>query len=645
MMVQPGKTEPADGSTNGAPGGECPLDLREGWNPHEVLRAIDTALGAGVCITDQWGTLVNVSTGWCRIYGVTPEQVLGRSFTLVVPEDARAAAQATHDAFIAGEIEEVPTEWTVQHSDGRPLQIRTGASRFLDHEGKVFKVTTVEDITALRAAQEDAAASQAETQRLTALFTVMLERTTDYIYFKDRKQRFLAASQRLARLTGHAHWRDMLGKTDHDVFTPDLATAYEHEEQRLLDGQTPMLDLREPYVRPDGEKGWVITRKWPLVDEAGAVSGVFGISRDISDMVTYEQAMQRANDLFATAESLTGVGSWDWDIRKDTCSVSENARAILDLPGTTVRGSVLRRCIHPDDWPKVAQAIRTAMTDGTFRVEIRLAARDDGLVRHVQAHGVVMPDQTGQPRTLRGAARDITEMKATQTLKEDIERITRHDLRSPVAATMSGIEILRINQNALSAEQRDVLDMMERSLKRSLNIINASHVLYRIESGTYKPDLRLLDLRTILADVCEDLAPTIDARTATMSIAPGDPVPVYGEPWLCANLFTNLLRNALEALPEQGQTVTITLEASRHQVTAHLTNPGSVPEAIRDTFFQKYATHGKAGGTGLGTYSARLMARAQGGTISLNCSRPGFTTVIVRLPAAKPDIPVEKGSE
>ena len=54
--------------------------------------------------------------------------------------------------------------------------------------------------------------------------------------------------------------------------------------------------------------------------------------------------------------------------------------------------------------------------------------------------------------------------------------------------------------------------------------------------------------------------------------------------------------------------------------------------SIRDRFFEKYATSGKKKGTGLGTYSARLMAKTQGGDIELDSSKPGMTGIVIRLP-------------
>ena len=57
-----------------------------------------------------------------------------------------------------------------------------------------------------------------------------------------------------------------------------------------------------------------------------------------------------------------------------------------------------------------------------------------------------------------------------------------------------------------------------------------------------------------------------------------------------------------------------------------------MPVKIRKQFFDKYATFGKKHGTGLGTYSARLMVEAQKGEISMETSEEQGTTITVTLP-------------
>jgi CheY-like chemotaxis protein len=74
-------------------------------------------------------------------------------------------------------------------------------------------------------------------------------------------------------------------------------------------------------------------------------------------------------------------------------------------------------------------------------------------------------------------------------------------------------------------------------------------------------------------------------------------------------------------------------------VIAEVHNPGEVAPTVRERFFQKYATTKKGAGLGLGTYSARLMARVQEGDLSLETSEARGTTIVARMKSAGPDLP------
>ena len=71
-------------------------------------------------------------------------------------------------------------------------------------------------------------------------------------------------------------------------------------------------------------------------------------------------------------------------------------------------------------------------------------------------------------------------------------------------------------------------------------------------------------------------------------------------------------------------------------VTLTIHNSGTVPEEVRETFFDKYTTADKSDGTGLGTYSAKLMAQTVGGTIEMTTSEESGTRVCVTLPKNPP---------
>ena len=94
----------------------------------------------------------------------------------------------------------------------------------------------------------------------------------------------------------------------------------------------------------------------------------------------------------------------------------------------------------------------------------------------------------------------------------------------------------------------------------------------------------------------------------------------------------NLVQNALEASPTGGNAkIAVHLNATCHIL---ISNQGGVPKQVRDSFFEKYATWDNKSGTGLGTYSSRLIIETMGGTISMS-SDGRSTEISVRMPLAE----------
>ena len=101
----------------------------------------------------------------------------------------------------------------------------------------------------------------------------------------------------------------------------------------------------------------------------------------------------------------------------------------------------------------------------------------------------------------------------------------------------------------------------------------------------------------------------------------------------CSSVFLNLIKNACEASPQGG--VVLIRFYDQTPLKISIVNKGAVPKDIRERFFDKYVTAGKQAGTGLGTYSAKLLTEAQNGQIELAVSdEDNSTTISVMLPKA-----------
>lgn len=213
-------------------------------------------------------------------------------------------------------------------------------------------------------------------------------------------------------------------------------------------------------------------------------------------------------------------------------------------------------------------------------------------------------------------------------LREDVERITRHDLKSPIAVALHGSQALLCS--TLTPTQREQAHMIETAAENALEMINRTLDVYKMEQGTYQPALQVFDLGEMLERVCRQARLAFGAHDVAVGFDKPVDVMCLGEPLLCHSLFNNVLKNAIEASPPGGR-VSVHIAPGYGNLHVMIDNAGDVPPAARERFFEKYAPSDKIGGNGLGTYSIRLMAEVQGGSVSMDTGH-GRTRLTITLP-------------
>jgi len=220
-------------------------------------------------------------------------------------------------------------------------------------------------------------------------------------------------------------------------------------------------------------------------------------------------------------------------------------------------------------------------------------------------------------------------------LHENVEHITRHDMKGPLAGVIGLVQSLA-EDDTMSRGQIGQLRMAEETALQLLDMINLSSELFKIETGRFKLDAKPVKIGDILRRIVEISRTTFAEKHLTIAIdtdMPGgeEEPKALGDAMFCYSLFQNLIKNACEAAPEQSRIAVSLIDGSPLRITIH--NKGAIPVEIRDCFFDKFVTHGKQGGTGLGTYSAKMLAEAQNGKISLEVSDQENQTIItVALP-------------
>lgn len=140
----------------------------------------------------------------------------------------------------------------------------------------------------------------AERERL----RVLIDNLPDRIFFKDRLGKFVVANKGVAEHSGVESQKEIIGKTDFDLYGPELAREYFRDEQTLMQSGEPLLNHEEPSRDASGIIGWTLTSKIPIRNRAGEVVGLVGVSREISEFKKMFEDLSQAKDSLEQALKL-----------------------------------------------------------------------------------------------------------------------------------------------------------------------------------------------------------------------------------------------------------------------------------------------------------------------------------------------------
>jgi signal transduction histidine kinase len=353
-----------------------------------------------------------------------------------------------------------------------------------------------------------------------------------------------------------------------------------------------------------------------------------------------EATLRQKEELLQLAQNLAHLGSWEWNLKDDSMWWSDEMYKLFDYEmGVAIPSLELEMArVHPDDMNSVNQAIINFLREKQpFKLTHRIV-RTNGDIRYVAIEfNKTHLDQTGTADVAMGIVQDITEQVLFAKTREDIELITRHDLRTPLNPIINIPELLLTDTN-ITPEQIEWIQLIRSSGYRMLNIIDSSLSLYKMEQRTYTLMPVSFNLLPLISDIVREFATELDknrlklvCRLNDKLVDEGDTFMLSGEVLLCYTMLSNLIKNAIEASPPD-EVITVSCGQDEVWNIIGIHNSGAVPEKIRTGFFDKYVTHGKNTGTGLGTYSASLAAKTQKGDISMTTSEDAGTLITVRLP-------------
>ena len=239
---------------------------------------------------DLNGRFIFANQRFCELLGHQMDEIIGRTDHDFFPKDLADKYRRDDQRVIEkGEIYDTVEEHDL--ADGTKMYVHVIKTPLRDAENNLIGIQCMFwDVTSRRQIEDELAFER-------DLLHALLENVPDRIYFKDTESRFVRCSQALARRLGLESPEDAVGKTDYDFHPKQQAKEFHEDEQRVVLTGKAVVNKAEKQISKDGQATWASVTKVPVLSRAGIVTGLIGISRDITALKLAEQEMERARDL------------------------------------------------------------------------------------------------------------------------------------------------------------------------------------------------------------------------------------------------------------------------------------------------------------------------------------------------------------
>lgn len=400
-----------------------------------------------------------------------------------------------------------------------------------------------------------------------ALLDIVIEGTTDAIYIKDADGRYLLANAAVARFVGKPV-EDIVGRDDRNIFPAADARVLMDNDKWVMTQNTPQT-FEEHLATPDGEK-YFLSTKGRILDESGAVTGIFGVARDTTERKQVEMALRKSEENFRAIIKVSPVPLALNDERGNITYLNEAFEQVIgytldDIP--TIEEWWPRA--YPDEqyrqlvigiWQKrIEESIRSG--NPFVPVEINVTCKD-GQVRtfmccttalednYVGSNVVVFYDITDQKRAELEKISLEQQLQQTQKLESlgVLAGGIAHDFNNILAIIIGHCALAKLHPEATETH----IGPIEKAADRAAELCRQM-LAY---AGKASFILTQVNMSTLAEEMINMLKATLGRNVVIKSDFSGDIPVIKGDASQIRQILMNLIINASEAIGDtQGEIV------------------------------------------------------------------------------------------
>ncbi len=550
-----------------------------------------------------------------------------------------------------------------------------------------FSIRSLINITVR--SREDSILRQAhlELENERNMLRTLIDNIPDFMYVKDIKSRFVVANSHLARIVGVEKPEELLGKTDFDFFSRELASAFYEDEQSVIRSGQPLFNREEKGVDGKGNETRVLTTKVPLRDGKGQVIGIAGVGRDISQRKKMEDALREAEQKYRGIfdKAIFGI----FQSTPEGCFLSVNSALAFTLGYDSPEEMITSVTDITKQFfvsPKRGVEFMLVMdkVGGVKNFECEVFCKDGSKVWLTMSIRAIR--QNGEVVRYEGMCEDITErnqLREQLLQAQKLESVGQlaagiaHEINTPTQYIGDNVRFLKdtfqdlksllasFQQLLASAKDNTLSDEIVQKVEETLKDIDADYLLEEIPKAidqTLEGVTRVSTLVNAMKEfshpgtkekIMLDLNHAIDctitvARNEWKYVAdletdfdPSLP-PISCLPGEFNQVILNLIVNAAHAIaeaiakggPERGK-ITVRTRNCQEGVEIRIQDTGlGIPKKIRSRIFDPFFTTKEIGkGTGQGLAIARsVVVDKHNGSILFETEEGKGTTFVIRLP-------------
>lgn len=542
----------------------------------------------------------------------------------------------------------------------------------LSSTGQRAKAMAEKMTTALRTTNEQLQQEAAERLRAEqsiknseALYHSLVESLPLQVLRKDMEGRFTFANQRFCTAMNKS-LPDILGKTDADLFPPDICRQHAQQDQQVMETGSP-LEAIEEYPVSGGQPRYLQLLKTPIRDGAENVVGLLSLRWDVTDKRRAEAALARERELLNTMLDNVPDRIYFKDAQSRFLRVNRSLASLFGLsdPDQAVGksdadffgGEHARQAF--EDEQRIMQTGQPMI--GVVEKE-NLA---DGGARWALTTKMPLRDKNGAIVGTFGISCDYTQLKQAEEdlrhAKETAESASRaksqflasmsHELRTPLNSVIGFANILLKNRTgALAAAELNFLDRIVANGKHLLALINQILDLSKIEARKVELQLGSVALDALVRETITQQEGLVKDRPVELvAEVPADLAPLQTDADKLKQVLINLLGNAIKFTERGKVTVRVVTEPGTNRpalIEVSDTGIGIAREKLGVIFqaFQQAeaGTARKYGGTGLGLTISQALCQLMGYRIEV-ASEVGtgstFSVILTRPPEAAATAP------